>query len=65
MAFFEILLGVLAAYLLGSIPTSIALSKLRYGIDIREHGSGSASHLNIHRIIGWKAAPFQDGCFLR
>lgn len=56
MAFFEILLGVLAAYILGSIPTSIVLSKLRYGIDIREHGSGSASHLNIHRIIGWKAA---------
>ncbi|MFK7968753.1 MAG: glycerol-3-phosphate acyltransferase [Bacteroidia bacterium] len=56
MAFFEILFGVIVAYLIGSIPTSIALSKFRYGIDIREHGSGSASHLNIHRIIGWKAA---------
>ena len=56
MAFLEIVLGILAAYLLGSIPTSIVLSKLRYGIDIREHGSGSASHLNMHRIIGWKAA---------
>ena len=56
MAFLEILIGIIAAYLIGSIPTSIAVAKLRYGIDIRDHGSGSASHLNIHRTIGWRAA---------
>lgn len=46
----------MVAYGIGAIPTSILVSKLRYGIDIRKHGSGSASHLNIHRIIGGKAA---------
>ena len=44
--------GLLAAYLLGSIPTGFLLAKVLKGIDIREHGSGSASHLNVSRIMG-------------
>ena len=30
---------VVLSYLVGSIPTSIILSKLSHGIDIRHHGS--------------------------
>ncbi|MEM6801755.1 MAG: glycerol-3-phosphate 1-O-acyltransferase PlsY [Bacteroidota bacterium] len=56
MDYIQILSCTLLAYLIGSIPTSIWLSKLYYGIDIREHGSGSASHLNVSRILGKKAA---------
>ncbi len=56
MELLEILLGVLVAYLIGSIPTSILISKVHFGIDIREHGSGEASHLNVNEILGWKVS---------
>lgn len=42
------------SYLAGSIPTSIILSKLLRGIDIRDHGSGNAGGTNTIRILGWK-----------
>ncbi len=45
---------VLLAYLAGSIPTSIIISKLVRGIDIREHGSGNAGGSNVFRVLGWK-----------
>lgn len=45
-------------YLLGSMPTSIWLSKLAYGIDIREHGSGNAGGTNVFRTLGWKPGVF-------
>jgi glycerol-3-phosphate acyltransferase PlsY len=54
MDFLLILLCTLCAYLIGAIPSSIWLGKLFFGIDIREHGSGSASHLNVERIMGLK-----------
>lgn len=54
-----ILLGAIAAYLLGSIPTAIWTSKLYYGIDIRQHGSGNAGATNTFRVLGVKA-----GCFV-
>lgn len=56
MDFFEVLLCTILAYLIGGIPTAIWLGKIRYGIDIREHGSGSASHLNVQRIMGPRAS---------
>lgn len=56
MDYLQILYCTLLAYLIGSIPTSIWLSKLYYGIDIREHGSGTASHLNVSRVLGKKSA---------
>lgn len=52
MDFFEIFLCTIIAYLIGSFPSSILLSKLVYGIDIREHGRGNASHANVHQILG-------------
>jgi len=46
---------IISAYLLGSIPTSVWVGKIFYGIDIREHGSGNAGATNTIRILGWKA----------
>jgi glycerol-3-phosphate acyltransferase PlsY len=50
IAFFLVL-----AYLIGSIPTAVWMSKWMYGIDIREHGSGNAGATNAFRILGTKA----------
>lgn len=44
-----------AAYLLGAIPTSFLVGKLR-GIDLRQHGSGNLGATNTFRVLGWKAA---------
>jgi glycerol-3-phosphate acyltransferase PlsY len=49
------LFGLIAAYLLGSIPTSVWVGKVFYKIDIRQHGSGNAGGTNTVRILGWKA----------
>jgi len=45
---------VLLSYILGSIPTSIILSKWRHGFDIRTKGSGNAGGTNVFRVLGWK-----------
>lgn len=45
---------IFLSYLLGSIPSSIILSKLLYGIDIRDYGSGNAGGTNTVRVLGWK-----------
>ncbi len=47
--------GVIA-YLLGSINTSIIVSKLFGSGDIRNHGSGNAGATNTLRVLGKKAA---------
>src|SRR6476620_5779064 len=49
----EILLIVLA-YLIGSIPTSVWVSKRFFGIDIRDYGSGNAGATNTYRVLGSK-----------
>ncbi len=46
---------LILAYLIGSIPTAVWVSKWVYGIDIREHGSGNAGATNAFRILGTKA----------
>lgn len=51
---FNLIFVVVLAYLVGSIPTSIILSKLVKGIDIRQHGSGNAGGTNVFRVMGWK-----------
>jgi acyl phosphate:glycerol-3-phosphate acyltransferase len=45
---------IILSYLIGSIPTSIIVSKAARGIDIREHGSGNAGGTNVMRVLGWK-----------
>lgn len=47
-----LVLGLLAAYLLGSIPTGFVLAKVLKGIDIREHGSGNTGATNVFRVLG-------------
>lgn len=44
------------AYLLGSIPTAVWVSKLFFGVDVRTLGSGNAGATNVARTLGWKAA---------
>jgi glycerol-3-phosphate acyltransferase PlsY len=44
------------AYLLGSIPTAVWVSKIYKNIDIREHGSKNAGLTNVFRVLGWKPA---------
>lgn len=45
---------IILSYLVGSIPTSIIVSKLNRGIDIRDYGSGNAGGTNVMRVLGWK-----------
>jgi len=45
-------ISLVAAYLLGSIPTGYWVGKLLKGIDIREHGSRSTGATNVLRILG-------------
>lgn len=47
--------SVVLAYLIGSIPTAVWVGTSRYGIDVREHGSGNAGATNTFRILGRKA----------
>lgn len=49
----ELILIVLA-YLIGSIPTSVWISRYFFGIDIRDYGSGNAGATNTYRILGPK-----------
>jgi len=48
----------LLSYLIGSIPTSVMLSKWRHGFDIRSKGSGNAGGTNVFRVLGWKSGVF-------
>ena len=48
-----VLLALLAAYLLGSIPTALWVGRRFFGLpDIREHGSGNAGATNTFRVLG-------------
>jgi glycerol-3-phosphate acyltransferase PlsY len=49
----EIILVILA-YMLGSIPTSLIISKTQFNIDIRDYGSGNAGATNTFRVLGSK-----------
>jgi glycerol-3-phosphate acyltransferase PlsY len=54
-----ILLALLAAYLLGSIPTALWVGRWFFQLaDIREHGSGNAGATNTFRVLGKKAGTF-------
>ncbi len=55
MTVIYILLEILLAYLLGSIPSAVWIGKLLYGIDVRQHGSGNAGATNVIRVLGYKA----------
>lgn len=49
------LLLFVAAYLIGSVPSSVWIGKRFYDVDVREHGSGNAGFTNTVRVLGWRA----------
>lgn len=53
----EIILIILA-YLIGSIPTAVWVSRTMFGIDIRDYGSGNAGATNTFRVLGSKWGSF-------
>ena len=48
------LLGLLVAYLVGSIPSAVWVGRTFYNIDVREYGSGNAGATNTFRVLGKK-----------
>lgn len=50
-----LILTVLSAYLLGSIPSSVWYGIGYFGIDVRKHGSGNAGATNTFRVLGKRA----------
>ena len=52
------LLLVILAYLIGSVPTSVWVSKSFFKIDIRDYGSGNAGATNTYRVLGPKWGTF-------
>ncbi|MFJ5718183.1 glycerol-3-phosphate 1-O-acyltransferase PlsY [Neobacillus sp. NPDC093127] len=51
----QIILVLVLAYLLGSIPSGLIIGKVFYKTDIREHGSGNLGGTNTFRTLGVKA----------
>src|SRR5450432_1469281 len=49
---------ILLAYLIGSLPTAVWVSRYFFNIDIREYGSGNAGATNTFRILGKKWGTF-------
>jgi acyl phosphate:glycerol-3-phosphate acyltransferase len=45
---------IIIAYLIGSIPTALLISRKYFGIDIREYGSGNMGATNTFRVLGQK-----------
>lgn len=43
---------IVIAYLIGSVPTAVWVSKAFFGIDIRDYGSGNAGATNTFRVLG-------------
>lgn len=51
---FELFFIIFASYLIGSLPTAVIISKVFFGFDIRNEGSGNMGSTNAFRILGWK-----------
>jgi glycerol-3-phosphate acyltransferase PlsY len=49
----EVLL-IITAYLIGSIPTALIISRTFFDVDIREYGSGNMGATNTFRVLGSK-----------
>jgi glycerol-3-phosphate acyltransferase PlsY len=47
-------LFIFIAYLIGSIPTAVWISRYFFGVDIRDYGSGNAGATNTFRVLGSK-----------
>jgi len=51
MAILNILFGAVAAYIIGSVPTSFLMGKIK-GVDVRRKGSGNVGATNVLRTVG-------------
>lgn len=47
--------GMIAAYLCGSVPTSVWWGRAFHGVDVRAHGSRNAGATNTFRVLGPRA----------
>ena len=53
-----VVLLIVGAYLLGSVPTSYIAGRLLKGVDIRDYGSGTVSGSNVfHTVARWAVVP--------
>src|SRR5690349_21359693 len=52
----QLVVAIVASYLLGAIPTSYWVYKLARGVDLRTVGSGNLGATNLYRQAGWKYA---------
>lgn len=52
------LLLIVIAYMIGSIPTSVWVSRIFFDMDIRNYGSGNAGATNTYRVLGSKWGTF-------
>jgi glycerol-3-phosphate acyltransferase PlsY len=52
---FYLILALLLAYLIGSIPTSVWIGRIFYHVDVRTKGSGNAGATNTIRVLGFRA----------
>jgi glycerol-3-phosphate acyltransferase PlsY len=50
-----LLILILLAYLLGSLPTGLVVARLLGGPDIRKAGSGNVGAANVYRLLGPRA----------
>ncbi len=55
MNWIYIILSIVVAYLLGSIPVAVWIGRIFFNTDIRKEGSGNAGTTNTFRVLGWKA----------
>ena len=46
------LILIILAYLIGSIPSALIVSKKFFGVDIRDYGSGNMGATNTFRVLG-------------
>lgn len=49
---------IFIAYLIGSLPTAVLVSKYFFGIDIRHYGSGNSGATNTFRVLGTRWGAF-------
>lgn len=58
MLIVQIILLIIGAYLLGSVPTAYIAGRVTKGIDIRDYGSGTVSGSNVwHSLSRWAVVP--------
>ncbi len=54
MITYTVIIGVIIAYLIGSVATSVWIGRVFFNVDIRTKGSGNAGATNTIRVLGSK-----------